>query len=171
MSRAAQHWPVSKPLRKTPNRWVPSTPSLEDTYRSRCHSRACRIVKDTTHPSHHLFTLRETLQRPETLPPQAEDHTADPALLPPRVTETRADSCSDALIYRWTGVIFSCASVPLKLWPPNQTGEVPLPILVANHKPSCLKQIPPSMFWMDGQPPPGCTGGSFSSERTAAAPF
>lgn len=32
-------------------------PPLEDIYHSRCRSRTCNIVKDITHPCHHLFTL------------------------------------------------------------------------------------------------------------------
>lgn len=84
-----------------------------------------------------------------------------PALLPPRVTKTRADSYSDALIYRWTGVVFSCASVALKLRPQNQMGEAPVPL---------LPEADPSIHALDGWPAV-CTGGSFSSERTAAASF
>lgn len=34
-----------------------SLPRLEDIYKARCCSRACRIIKYRTHPLHHLFTL------------------------------------------------------------------------------------------------------------------
>lgn len=32
-------------------------PSLRDIYRSRCQSKAYRIIKDATHPIHHIFSL------------------------------------------------------------------------------------------------------------------
>lgn len=83
--RAAQHRPVTKLRTKTQNRWTPTTPS-EDTYRSRCHSRACRIVKDTTHPSHHLFTLLHSGRRCRDLkhsPTTVHKVTPPPAFLPP----------------------------------------------------------------------------------------
>lgn len=38
-------------------------PPIEDIYRLRCHSRACTIIKDSTHPFHNLFALLPSRRR------------------------------------------------------------------------------------------------------------
>jgi hypothetical protein len=38
-------------------------PALQDTYNTRCHRKAKKIIKDNNHPSHCLFTLLPSRRR------------------------------------------------------------------------------------------------------------
>ncbi|KAM9432320.1 uncharacterized protein ACWYII_016486 [Salvelinus alpinus] len=38
-------------------------PALQDTYNTRCHRKANKIIKDNNHPSHCLFTLLSSRRR------------------------------------------------------------------------------------------------------------
>jgi hypothetical protein len=38
-------------------------PALQDTYTTRCHRKAIKIIKDNNHPSHYLFTPLSSRRR------------------------------------------------------------------------------------------------------------
>ncbi|KAM9398945.1 uncharacterized protein ACWYII_031350 isoform 1-T1 [Salvelinus alpinus] len=44
-------------------------PALQDTYTTRCHRKAKKIIKDNNHPSHCLFTPLSSRRRALDLPP------------------------------------------------------------------------------------------------------
>lgn len=76
----------------------------------------CKGHYSSPPPSVHTAALRETLPRPEPLHPQAED------FRPPRPPQA------------------------LKLSPPNQTGEAPVPLLSAARPQTLVPEVDPSIW-------------------------